>query len=856
MTVEELKVQFTANIEDFKQKTQKMREEMSALSSIGGTIQKDIDKALKSSSKPLQEKAKELTNLGDRLSSETSKLSASYEKISSYTDELEKLKDIHKSQTTQVETQKAKVNSLKQVYDTVKNALNKFGADIPLTKQLEEARAETDRIGEEINRLQSKLNQKRQGGQLDYKIAFLNEAEVEEQIKELTKQFDVTLDKQEELERALSSLGSNADFATKSGVKELEKQLNSATSELKKFRSEANSTNDKISSVASKAAFEFQRIEVTQPSLAKTRSEINSVHAQLTRALSPLSRLKSRFKEVFNSASSGAISTTGHINRIPSALRRIAVVAAGLRLVKGIFGELRSITLQYISSNEQLEYRVNTLKNSLGQALAPAINLIVSLFEKLMPYVLAATNIISSLIEKLSAASGLALTASALSGVASATKEVAAAQGELYGFDKITKQSDDSTSSDSSEKKNNGGTISVSQQIQDKVTEIMGIGSALMLAIGAALAFTGANLPLGLGMMAVGAVGLAATVSITDTLSDELQTKLTGILGIIGGALLAIGLIVALLGGNLPLGIGLMLAGGTTMFASYKMSDNGADGVIEGIKSVWESVKTWWSDTVTPLYTELKAKISEKVDEVKTKFQEKINSVKDKTATLTANAKEKVKGKLQEIKDKWSSVKTKSSELTANAKEKAKSKLSDIKEKWQSIKNKSTELTANAKEKTSGALKKMKDKWDGIKSKTSELTATLKDGVTETLRSIIRGIVNIVNKFINAANAVLPSKWEIDTVDMPAFANGTYIPANHGEFPAILGDNKVEGEFVTPESKLKQAVREVYDEYGNSSGGRQSITIPIYIGNKKLTKVIVDDVNRITDTTGVCPIHA
>ena len=48
----------------------------------------------------------------------------------------------------------------------------------------------------------------------------------------------------------------------------------------------------------------------------------------------------------------------------------------------------------------------------------------------------------------------------------------------------------------------------------------------------------------------------------------------------------------------------------------------------------------------------------------------------------------------------------------------------------------------------------------------------------------------------------------VNIPDIPHLATGTVVPANYGEFLAVLGDNKKEREFVAPESALKNALAE------------------------------------------------
>ncbi|MFR2881515.1 MAG: hypothetical protein ACLTC8_11530 [Lachnospiraceae bacterium] len=96
--------------------------------------------------------------------------------------------------------------------------------------------------------------------------------------------------------------------------------------------------------------------------------------------------------------------------------------------------------------------------------------------------------------------------------------------------------------------------------------EITAVISGFLLAIGTILVVTGANIPLGLGLMAVGAVGLAATVMANwNGMSERLAKVLTLVTGVLGGFLLAIGAFLVFSGVNVPLGAGLMVAGAAAL---------------------------------------------------------------------------------------------------------------------------------------------------------------------------------------------------------------------------------------------------------------------------------------------------
>ena len=127
--------------------------------------------------------------------------------------------------------------------------------------------------------------------------------------------------------------------------------------------------------------------------------------------------------------------------------------------------------------------------------------------------------------------------------------------------------------------------------LQSLMTVIGGFFSA----IGAMMAFTGADIPLGIGMMAVGAATLVSARAIDwKALNSPLETAITAIEAIVAVAFLAIGALLAFTGVNIPLGIGLLAIGALTMGAAIvapnwnSMTDEirNVVGLIEGIVSI------------------------------------------------------------------------------------------------------------------------------------------------------------------------------------------------------------------------------------------------------------------------------
>ena len=120
------------------------------------------------------------------------------------------------------------------------------------------------------------------------------------------------------------------------------------------------------------------------------------------------------------------------------------------------------------------------------------------------------------------------------------------------------------------------------QNAETTLGKIGGLLSAVPLVVGAILAFTGINIPLGLGLMAIGAVTMGTAIALnSNKLSDETKGTIALITELVSVALLAVGAVLAFTGANIPLGIGLLAAGASVMCAAILPNMNALPDAIK-----------------------------------------------------------------------------------------------------------------------------------------------------------------------------------------------------------------------------------------------------------------------------------
>lgn len=156
--------------------------------------------------------------------------------------------------------------------------------------------------------------------------------------------------------------------------------------------------------------------------------------------------------------------------------------------------------------------------------------------------------------------------------------------------------------------------------------------------------------------------------------------------------------------------------------------------------------------------------------------------------------------------------------------------------------------------------------WEGVKKIFKGVFDSLVGIVKVPLNLIIgninlllNGIEEMVNAIIAALGVVdfdIPS-WvpgiggksfhlDLDSVDIPRIpylAQGTVVPANYGNFLAMLGDNKREAEVVSPVSTMKQAMLEALAESGGAGPKELVVYTYLYPNSAAYHREVINIVN-------------
>lgn len=199
----------------------------------------------------------------------------------------------------------------------------------------------------------------------------------------------------------------------------------------------------------------------------------------------------------------------------------------------------------------------------------------------------------------------------------------------------------------------------------------------------------------------------------------------------------------------------------------------------------------------------------------------------------------------------------------------------DWKRAWGGVQSIFSGIFETIKSIVSTAMYAIKSVIDVVLEAISKAISTVLNGVWSFIKGIINtilgGIESLVNGVIGGFNNMIKAMnklsfdvpdWvpgiggskfgfnlkEMKTASLPRLAEGGYVRANQPQ-PVIVGDNKTQGEIISPEDKMLSVMMQALEQFfgrlrdiGYNAGGNNDtgdIVIPIYLDGSLLDEVIV-----------------
>lgn len=280
--------------------------------------------------------------------------------------------------------------------------------------------------------------------------------------------------------------------------------------------------------------------------------------------------------------------------------------------LKDLYGYSQAFGGSFAQSMDRLSSSARYLRNSLAAAAGSIIEALTPAFETLTNAIVSVLNWFNQLISALNgketytAARRVAQSwgESFDSTAESARRTAKEIKNTILGFDEINRLNGDTGSGTGGgtgsspysrgyttmfeERPIAGGILStagaLSTWVSDEMGRINAIIDASTLALGLILALTGANIPVGLGLIAYGAIDIgAAAVAYNDGITPQIKAIIAGVLGLVGIGFV-VGAMLAFSGGHVSLGLGLMLAGISALGGAGKIVSVNWDSISGLIK--------------------------------------------------------------------------------------------------------------------------------------------------------------------------------------------------------------------------------------------------------------------------------
>lgn len=422
--------------------------------------------------------------------------------------------------------------------------------------------------------------------EVDNKKAQADLQKLEKKIEKIKQEMSSNEGEKSAIEKQLNDAKKAAN-ATMREINRLKEKLKETTAETgggdpfsEMYRGQIEVANKKLAEqdkslekIANSYAKITDKVEAQKGELAEAEVEAGKLTAKLAGA----GKSTKGMSEAAEEAQKRFGKMSNHIAALAKRIFVFSLITAALRKIKDYMWEA-------IQTNDEAMAAVARLKGALMTLAQPIINVVIPAFTLMVNVITRIVNAISRLVSLLfgttiqkSAQGAKALNdqKKGIEGVGEAAKE---ASKYLADFDELNVM-DDQSSTDGGGGGASGGIepdfSSVVGIVSDGLTTVATLFTGIaLLAIGAILTFSGANIPLGIGMMVLGAMAIYAAYAGDDGAGAKLlvETGLAAIMVSLGPMIAILG-VVLIMTGFIPVGIGLLIAG-IALFAAGEVALN------------------------------------------------------------------------------------------------------------------------------------------------------------------------------------------------------------------------------------------------------------------------------------------
>ena len=337
---------------------------------------------------------------------------------------------------------------------------------------------------------------------------------------------------------------------------------------------------------------------------------------------------------------------------------------------------------------------------------------------------------------------------------------------------------------------------------------------------------------------------LPKLVPIFESLWDTIKTVFGYIADAIGG-------VIDFFKGLIDFIVGVFTRDWNKAWEGIKTTFNGIWNAIKGIvQAVWSAIKgivetviNVIKTIISTVFNAIKTIITNIWNGIKTFFTNIWNAIKNVVSTVINSIKDTISNVFNGIKNTitniWNNIVTTISNVWNTIKTK-------VKEGAQGAWNAITSIFGNIANWFKNIFTQA---WTAVKNVFStggKIFDGIKEGIVNFFKTIVNGIIGAINKIIavpfNAINGILqkihdvevagfkPFTWvhKFNVPQIPMLAQGGFVEANTPRL-AVVGDNKTQGEIISPVDKMKETFLSALQEFRNMNSGMGGDYVPIEI---------------------------
>lgn len=725
---------------------------------------------------------------------------------------------------TSLNTQKIE-QDFKTLDKRTQNLVNKYNKSVDKIKSQELA----------ISKVKGKLEELVNGDKTPTSIKNL-QSELRKTEKEL-----ITLQKQ--YDRIISEINSKSEtlkFELEMGDMKDPKVISSLESDISSLSDQSIILATKLENVRDKSEKLNQSLASAQININNSKeiqqlnNELEIMNSKLSQSKEEANQLKNEISDTFDSRKqllgfdNGIENIGNKIDKFKKKITRLVGTVAIFNLLRNSLTNLRNGFMSILKSDDNFNSSLNQIKANLMTAFAPIYTAVLPAINSLMNSLSKLTGTIAIFISNLfgQSLSDSTKQAKKLSKALDKTKKSGEeASGSLASFDKLEVINDTSSKGTTS----NEAGIDYSGEIQ--------YSTRLLEFLNGIKNFISQNREYILALFAGIASGLLA-----------IKLGASGILGlgiglVITGIILLIQDVINFLNdptwegfGKIITDIGILLLGLAVIFGGIPLAIAAGIAIIVGlIISNWETITGILSGVGDWIY--------------KNVINPVINFFKNNWQGLLLFIVNPFAGAFKLLYDNCEGFRKTVDNMLSKVKNAFSTAFNSVKNTIKNIWNQILKLF-----KTGGQI------FNGLKNGIVDVFQTIVNALIDGINKIISTPFNKINGLLNTIRNVevlkvkpfkgLWSQNPLPVPKIPKLATGTVIPPRH-EFMAILGDQKHGTNIEAPLETIKQANREVMEEFIGSLMGLnnnereivfKNLTIVAQFGKKDFTKLVVEAV--------------